>query len=60
MISRLLGFGARSDLKHLIELVAQADTNGHLRDSDSNRDRILVEAAKSFTRKYRFFPYWRK
>ncbi len=46
------------DIKGTVELIAQADTGGILRNHENNRVRMLVDDAKVMTEKYNLFNYW--
>jgi len=46
------------EIKGTVELIAQADTNGALRNSEDSRIRLLVEDAKDLTEKLDLFNYW--
>lgn len=48
----------KEEIKGTVELIAQADTNGVLRNSKESRIRLLVEDAKDMTEKYELFNYW--
>jgi predicted nucleic acid-binding Zn-ribbon protein len=47
------------EIKGSVELVAQADTGGALRNHENSRMRLLVEDAKNLTEKYDLFNYWK-
>lgn len=46
------------EIKGTVELIAQADTNGALRNHENSRMRILVDDAKTLTKKLDLFNYW--
>ena len=46
------------EIKGTVELIAQADTSGALRNHENSRMRLLVEDAKNLTEKYNLFNYW--
>lgn len=46
------------EIKGTVELIAQADTNGALRNSNESRIRLLVDDAKHLTEKLDLFNYW--
>lgn len=46
------------EIKGTVELIAQADTGGTLRNHENNRVRMLVDDAKIMTKKYELFNYW--
>jgi len=47
----------KKDLKELIMMIAQADTNAVIRNTGP-RGQYLIDAAKELTTEYKFFPYW--
>lgn len=51
--------GDKGALQDLIEMIAQADTGGALRNLGS-RGAIIVDLAKELTDEYGFFKYWNK
>lgn len=46
------------EIKGTVELIAQADTNDALSNSEDSRIRLLVEDAKDLTEKLDLFNYW--
>jgi hypothetical protein len=48
----------KSDLRHLYEMVAQADT-GHVIQDLNSRGYLLIEDARWIGKKYGFFNYWK-
>lgn len=46
------------EIKGTVELIAQADTNGALSNSENKRIRLLVEDAKGLTEKLDLLNYW--
>jgi len=46
------------EIKGSVELIAQADTGGALRNHENSRMRLLVDDAKILTEKYDLFNYW--
>lgn len=46
------------EIKGTVELIAQADTNDALSNSEDSRIRLLVEDAKNLTEKLDLFNYW--
>lgn len=49
----------KEDLKWIIKMVAQADTNSVIQNTGS-RGQILINTAKTLTEKYNLFKYWRE
>jgi len=46
------------EIKGTVDLIAQADTGGALRNHENSRMRLLVEDAKDMTERYNLFNYW--
>ena len=46
------------EIKGTVELIAQADTNDALSNSEDSRIRLLVEDAKDLTETLDLFNYW--
>ena len=46
------------EIKGTVELIAQADTNDALTNSEDSRIRLLVEDAKDLIEKLDLFNYW--